>query len=168
MIRRPPRSTRTDTLFPYTTLFRSTHPPNAFRRRRSLRPTGSGNCFRGSRNDPARPPWSTQMKRFTPTALAILIALGAGSAFAQEGDGPSRTITLPDPDHPLNGTWQVMHGAGTITCPQMTMPIPAGNQETVRMAVHDGGARMEVAAPAGAITLRQVGRAERPERGGGG
>src|SRR3546814_6083474 len=31
MIRRPPRSTRTDTLFPYTTLFRSSgheHPPH--------------------------------------------------------------------------------------------------------------------------------------------
>src|SRR3546814_17283147 len=27
MIRRPPRSTRTDTLFPYTTLFRSLEPP---------------------------------------------------------------------------------------------------------------------------------------------
>src|SRR3546814_10495849 len=27
MIRRPPRSTRTDTLFPYTTLFRSCHAP---------------------------------------------------------------------------------------------------------------------------------------------
>src|SRR3546814_8602137 len=27
MIRRPPRSTRTDTLFPYTTLFRSHHGP---------------------------------------------------------------------------------------------------------------------------------------------
>src|SRR3546814_7816918 len=27
MIRRPPRSTRTDTLFPYTTLFRSIVPP---------------------------------------------------------------------------------------------------------------------------------------------
>src|SRR3546814_4745129 len=27
MIRRPPRSTRTDTLFPYTTLFRSHHEP---------------------------------------------------------------------------------------------------------------------------------------------
>src|SRR3546814_1383459 len=26
MIRRPPRATRTDTLFPYTTLFRSEHP----------------------------------------------------------------------------------------------------------------------------------------------
>src|SRR3546814_20091088 len=30
MIRRPPRSTRTDTLFPYTTLFRSM-PPKAYR-----------------------------------------------------------------------------------------------------------------------------------------
>src|SRR3546814_966621 len=29
MIRRPPRSTRTDTLFPYTTLFRSPTPPVA-------------------------------------------------------------------------------------------------------------------------------------------
>src|SRR3546814_17139553 len=28
MIRRPPRSTRTDTLFPYTTLFRSPHLPD--------------------------------------------------------------------------------------------------------------------------------------------
>src|SRR3546814_6202070 len=29
MIRRPPRSTRTDTLFPYTTLFRSSEIPSA-------------------------------------------------------------------------------------------------------------------------------------------
>src|SRR3546814_16665580 len=35
MIRRPPRSTRTDTLFPYTTLFRSTR---SNRPRRSPRP----------------------------------------------------------------------------------------------------------------------------------
>src|SRR3546814_20301094 len=32
MIRRPPRSTRTDTLFPYTTLFRSVPPRNGARR----------------------------------------------------------------------------------------------------------------------------------------
>src|SRR3546814_12921935 len=31
MIRRPPRSTRTDTLFPYTTLFRSVHLLSAWR-----------------------------------------------------------------------------------------------------------------------------------------
>src|SRR3546814_1170288 len=44
MIRRPPRSTRTDTLFPYTTLFRSRNrvpvgeglPPVGHRARRSL------------------------------------------------------------------------------------------------------------------------------------
>src|SRR3546814_2469497 len=30
MIRRPPRSTRTDTLFPYTTLFRSCHRTTAW------------------------------------------------------------------------------------------------------------------------------------------
>src|SRR3546814_10654093 len=39
MIRRPPRSTRTDTLFPYTTLFRSTSsaipPPSTSRSRPS-------------------------------------------------------------------------------------------------------------------------------------
>src|SRR3546814_11030484 len=37
MIRRPPRSTRTDTLFPYTTLFRSA---DRDRRRHHLRPRG--------------------------------------------------------------------------------------------------------------------------------
>src|SRR3546814_2266506 len=37
MIRRPPRSTRTDTLFPYTTLFRSKCEPSASR---SARATG--------------------------------------------------------------------------------------------------------------------------------
>src|SRR3546814_1372347 len=31
MIRRPPRSKRTDTLFPYTTLFRSNNTPRRFR-----------------------------------------------------------------------------------------------------------------------------------------
>src|SRR3546814_16394389 len=38
MIRRPPRSTRTDTLFPYTTLFRSPEPfrPSGFLSRASL------------------------------------------------------------------------------------------------------------------------------------
>src|SRR3546814_10886433 len=36
MIRRPPRSTRTDTLFPYTTLFRSVHAARRGRRRLAL------------------------------------------------------------------------------------------------------------------------------------
>src|SRR3546814_15748326 len=37
MIRRPPRSTRTDTLFPYTTLFRSDEPPRLARDGAALR-----------------------------------------------------------------------------------------------------------------------------------
>src|SRR3546814_10818503 len=36
MIRRPPRSTRTDTLCPYTTLFRSPRRHDVFRRQRHL------------------------------------------------------------------------------------------------------------------------------------
>src|SRR3546814_6399923 len=41
MIRRPPRSTRTDTLFPYTTLFRSIA---AFATTTSMRPKASAAC----------------------------------------------------------------------------------------------------------------------------
>src|SRR3546814_1087718 len=41
MIRRPPRSTRTDTLFPYTTLFRSSGRLATARRRRPRRRAGA-------------------------------------------------------------------------------------------------------------------------------
>src|SRR3546814_4641594 len=47
MIRRPPRSTRTDTLFPYTTLFRSPHrraSPQVCRVRRALQRGRLGHC----------------------------------------------------------------------------------------------------------------------------
>src|SRR3546814_14795429 len=50
MIRRPPRSTRTDTLFPYTTLFRSRPEPHPCRSRQSS--GGAGAC--GGRNAVAR------------------------------------------------------------------------------------------------------------------
>src|SRR3546814_1476444 len=41
MIRRPPRSTRTDTLFPYTTLFRSVRPDRVHRADRHRPGAGS-------------------------------------------------------------------------------------------------------------------------------
>src|SRR3546814_3371010 len=47
MIRRPPRSTRTDTLFPYTTLFRSHRVSRGRIRRRQLRKDGSRDAARG-------------------------------------------------------------------------------------------------------------------------
>src|SRR3546814_6347563 len=61
MIRRPPRSTRTDTLFPYTTLFRSRHrarcracrtpqsPAPALRAENSRRPSDTPNLPRQKR-----------------------------------------------------------------------------------------------------------------------
>src|SRR3546814_14325487 len=49
MIRRPPRSTRTDTLFPYTTLFRSTYRP------RSLAPAHWRAMFGNAAARQARP-----------------------------------------------------------------------------------------------------------------
>src|SRR3546814_16048476 len=57
MIRRPPRSTRTDTLFPYTTLFRSREgercPEQGSRRARRTRPASAG-CRGGLLNDRLR------------------------------------------------------------------------------------------------------------------
>src|SRR3546814_4780343 len=61
MIRRPPRSTRTDTLFPYTTLFRSPDPAaghfpagRGIDLRRPGHAHGSGGAGRGGRADPGR------------------------------------------------------------------------------------------------------------------
>src|SRR3546814_14138054 len=75
MIRRPPRSTRTDTLFPYTTLFRSPRLRrlrHCRRRRRAARP-------------PRRaPPTSGPARMTTPTALSTSSqpALDAAAALA--------------------------------------------------------------------------------------
>src|SRR3546814_5961951 len=59
MLRRPPRSTRTDTLFPYTTLFRS----------RGLR-AGSGQSFLGHE------------------VMAVALAVGQGERRAVLVEGP--------------------------------------------------------------------------------
>src|SRR3546814_6594576 len=49
MIRRPPRSTRTDTLFPYTTLFRSGYVCGERRHRRQHAQGCAGDCRRSQR-----------------------------------------------------------------------------------------------------------------------
>src|SRR3546814_13011642 len=49
MIRRPPRSTRTDTLFPYTTLFRSERDRElVFHRDCHGKSRNSGSCFKAA------------------------------------------------------------------------------------------------------------------------
>src|SRR3546814_19950467 len=59
MIRRPPRSTRTDTLFPYTTLFRSDRcdgPFTSLHKRHELGENESRASFRVPRIPPFSPP----------------------------------------------------------------------------------------------------------------
>src|SRR3546814_10378294 len=61
MIRQPPRSTRTDTLFPYTTLFRSAGPGEAARLRvRACAPSIASRPARRSRRSPRPPPRSEE------------------------------------------------------------------------------------------------------------
>src|SRR3546814_18547611 len=66
MIRRPPRSTRTDTLFPYTTLFRSSASARAGRRRpvRARAPPAAG-TGPGSRTTRAAPPTAGRSEEHT-------------------------------------------------------------------------------------------------------
>src|SRR3546814_9249642 len=70
MILRPPRSTRTDTLFPYTTLFRSHRPADWLRRR-------------GCERDPALPREAGSREDF--------VSPGVGSAMRMQARGdPAR------------------------------------------------------------------------------
>src|SRR3546814_2953600 len=71
MVRRPPRSTRTDTLFPYTTLFRSI--PRAGARGRTMRSA-------------ATPTAPTASSRGWLLALAAAVAAGLGIRLLFLGD----------------------------------------------------------------------------------
>src|SRR3546814_4958084 len=75
MIRRPPRSTRTDTLFPYTTLFRSD-------RNRAAQPPGPGLPRQApSVKISTRSPGSSPVSAMTALALD---AIGGGAARSEE------------------------------------------------------------------------------------
>src|SRR3546814_3703900 len=73
MIRRPPRSTRTDTLFPYTTLFRST----AF----AYRGGGWAGVMAGVDRDPANLP---MIRDWSRRYWADLHPTSAGGAYRSE------------------------------------------------------------------------------------
>src|SRR3546814_6844641 len=78
MIRRPPRSTRTDTLFPYTTLFRSAgagepHPVAALAE------------IMGERGDEAQPPAGLLDPHIARRSAGLVIDLGQGPALGEAG-----------------------------------------------------------------------------------
>src|SRR3546814_11909653 len=108
MIRRPPRSTRTDTLFPYTTLFRSTGmgkdvrmsidrlDPGTNRRR-----DGFGRVQGGEKNmiEGRATAAACRKFNFSTSLLAISMFAGlAGTAHAQEAIEPAGDQTIEGGD----------------------------------------------------------------------
>src|SRR3546814_6390742 len=79
MIRRPPRSTRTDTLFPYTTLFRSRCDRNPGPQVRQLRPHLAD----------ARRRW--RVRAPGPSPRAVVAAAAGVVAGAARGAGAARS-----------------------------------------------------------------------------
>src|SRR3546814_7969258 len=85
MIRRPPRSTRTDTLFPYTTLFRSLYC--------RARVVHSSRSARGACMDIA------ELLAFSVKNKASDLHLSAGLPLMIRVDGDVRRINIPALDH---------------------------------------------------------------------
>src|SRR3546814_3456994 len=102
MIRRPPRSTRTDTLFPYTTLFRSTGAGGGRRRPAVLRDSrrsgtgrkAAGDCRTAGRAGCLPRSW----ERLQPRALAPPPATAGGG---REGVVTARADPEGTPPQPL-------------------------------------------------------------------
>src|SRR3546814_14626004 len=117
MIRRPPRSTRTDPLFPYTTLFRSSgrpppipHPPSA-----AFPWIGGGACM----------PWLQYLPRAKRLALGLAGALCcavAVSATAQQSDSA-------DP-HPVSSEERRVGKACVSTCRSLWAPSHYKKKQT--------------------------------------
>src|SRR3546814_6836498 len=99
MIRRPPRSTRTDTLFPYTTLFRSVYLNGlgefAYRTGRDLH---GRILFPGSEPSPSTKP--------------SLKPSPSRGGLGGDGFPPSPTETHPHPGPPLEGEGEMPEGKG--------------------------------------------------------
>src|SRR3546814_19443770 len=97
MIRRPPRSTRTDTLFPYTTLFRSRIPDRVGQQLRTrlellLDPRGTGGARRYGLQIQLRVDSSDVAIRRDETASRRNLAMNAGYVLTDlaEGKVPTR------------------------------------------------------------------------------
>src|SRR3546814_8303636 len=105
MIRRPPRSTRTDTLFPYTTLFRSgLHLPSAQLRELAERPVPAGVPLAASCHD--------------ETELRHAEAIGCDFAIL----GPVNPTPPHPPAHPIHR--HARHAPTENTRPPPPPPIP--------------------------------------------
>src|SRR3546814_18793393 len=112
MIRRPPRSTRTDTLFPYTTLFRS--PTN-----RTIQ-WGRISCCgtEGSDDHPRRQPCRSLRPRGRDPVRQAPVFLHAASGLSEEKIGDSANLKRKSPSSRLFGLGcTITHFIRSVTPP---------------------------------------------------
>src|SRR3546814_2890478 len=101
MIRRPPRSTRTDTLFPYTTLFRSPHPLAQSGQHIPDRLALSEPRIRAPRSLPAKAEsripaqWLTQRSEEHTSELQSLMRISYAVFCLKKKNKNKSTITIP-------------------------------------------------------------------------
>src|SRR3546814_5606262 len=119
MIRRPPRSTRTDTLFPYTTLFRSCtgHPA----RDRVEQVAVVGRWLDGASDQPRAP---EQLERFDEVVMRVVPHGIPALPQARLGSGVELTQQLQR--HPLTGA------VGQATPGRVHESLAAGQRLRVR------------------------------------
>src|SRR3546814_7128366 len=104
MIRRPPRSTRTDTLFPYTTLFRSGRPMRTSLIVTSLLATAALAGIAVAQDTPAANPLAKAAIGPVHPASADEAQLGA---FGIDQGGMNKNVKPGDDFYSyVNGTWQ--------------------------------------------------------------
>src|SRR3546814_15629656 len=94
MIRRPPRSTRTDTLFPYTTLFRSVPGDRGGKILVDYNSNGSDWVLSVSDNGVGTPETLAGAKPGLGTSIVEALANQLGAAVETEGGYPGTTVSV--------------------------------------------------------------------------
>src|SRR3546814_21027833 len=92
MIRRPPRSTRTDTLFPYTTLFRSGFGAVKGLALATVLFMGATLLYDIGYGNAARPAWMTESRTYQAThapSAALSKVIAEHRADAREAESPA-------------------------------------------------------------------------------
>src|SRR3546814_10738912 len=130
MIRRPPRSTRTDTLFPYTTLFRS--------ERRTLAPADLGYTYRHSELPEGAVVVSATFRGRPGDPAAIQAEMDRISA-SREASQPLRSktggATFKNPDG--RKAWQLVDEAG---CRGLVLGGAQVSEKHTNFLIHTGEA----------------------------